>query len=167
MRIFSSFQNQVNKVDHSDTHRRATNEKAKIKEAQNFAEDERIVRHAPPRLDRGDVLAKIERAKKKSEVQAKPVDSGFRSDMPETIKEPTAKAPKEALKEKPKEVTTEDPKVESKAEASTEAHLLQSDVQNNDPKNPKVREKLKDALNMNTFNFSDKERAVLSKILTS
>ncbi|MDD0851564.1 hypothetical protein HBN50_00595 [Halobacteriovorax sp. GB3] len=163
MRIFSSFQNQANKVDHSDTHRRTTNEKAKVKEAQDFAEDERIVRHAPPRLDRGDVLAKIERAKKKSEVQAKPVDNGFRSDMPETIKKPTVQASKGPSKE----VSSEEQKVESKAEASAEAHLLQSDVQNNDPKNPKVREKLKDALNMNTFNFSDKERAVLSKILTS
>lgn len=39
-------------------------------------------------------------------------------------------------------------------------------VFNNDPSNGMTQEKLKSVLNMNAFNFSDKERQVLGKILS-
>lgn len=39
------------------------------------------------------------------------------------------------------------------------------DIKNNDPKSPETQEKLKSLLKTGGFNFSDKERQVLSQIL--
>ncbi len=46
-----------------------------------------------------------------------------------------------------------------------EGHLLNSDIAANDPKAPETQEKLKQVLSTGAFSFSDKERAVLDKIL--
>ncbi|MGB0454665.1 MAG: hypothetical protein ACPGJV_13230 [Bacteriovoracaceae bacterium] len=46
-------------------------------------------------------------------------------------------------------------------------HLLESDIKLNDPNDPTTVEKLKDAINSGVIKFSEKERAVLGKIIAS
>jgi len=55
--------------------------------------------------------------------------------------------------------------VEEKEKTSDEAHLLKTDVNLNDPKDPSTQEKLKTVLSTGAFNFNPKEREALDKIL--
>ena len=54
---------------------------------------------------------------------------------------------------------------QSSSSPNTEDYVLPSDISSNDPNDSLTREKLKGALSGNSFNFSEKEREVLSKIL--
>jgi|GEM_PF-763896 len=49
--------------------------------------------------------------------------------------------------------------------ASGDAHLLKTDVNLNDPKDPSTQEKLKTVLSTGAFNFNPRERETLDKIL--
>jgi len=71
--------------------------------------------------------------------------------------------------EKPAMAEAKEPKAISE-EAETEvskgdAHLLKTDVNLNDPKDPATQEKLKTVLSTGAFNFNPREREALDKIL--
>lgn len=54
---------------------------------------------------------------------------------------------------------------EEKETETEEKHLLKSDINLNDPKDPATQEKLKTVLSTGAFNFNPRERDILDKIL--
>jgi hypothetical protein len=50
---------------------------------------------------------------------------------------------------------------------SKDSHLLKTDINLNDPKDPNTQEKLKTVLSKGAFNFNAKEREALDKILNA
>lgn len=64
-----------------------------------------------------------------------------------------------------KEIEKEE--VEADEEKSGDAHLLKTDVNLNDPKDPATSEKLKSIISKGAFNFNPREREALDKILNS
>lgn len=55
--------------------------------------------------------------------------------------------------------------VAPESDSSTKDHLLKSDINLNDPKDPSTQEKLKTVLSSGAFNFNARERETLDKIL--
>lgn len=56
-------------------------------------------------------------------------------------------------------------KIDEVNDTSKNSHLLKSDVNLNDPKDPTTQEKLKSILSKGAFNFNPREREALDKIL--
>lgn len=66
-----------------------------------------------------------------------------------------------------KEIEKEKEEAEVDEEKSSDAHLLKTDVNLNDPKDPTTSEKLKSIISKGAFNFNPREREALDKILNS
>lgn len=144
MRIFNAFENQTTQTTNRKAHKKSV-----VGEGAGELKisDERVKQHAPPNINERDVRAKLERAKQKNMVMTpvKKVNNHI-PDHPEAVKENKTQKPQ----------TVEDEKKDL---------LLKSDIAKNDPKDPRVQEKLKDALQNGAFKFNDKEREVLAQIL--
>ena len=65
-----------------------------------------------------------------------------------------------------KPAETPNPDTPATPEKTAADHVLKSDVQVNDPRDPVTSEKLKTVLQKGAFNFNPRERDVLSKILS-
>jgi hypothetical protein len=59
-----------------------------------------------------------------------------------------------------------DPAAEESEEKSDDSHLLKTDINLNDPKDPSTQEKLKTVLSTGAFSFNPRERETLEKILS-
>ncbi|EQC46763.1 hypothetical protein M899_1114 [Bacteriovorax sp. BSW11_IV] len=150
MRIFNAFENQTTQTTNRKTHKKnAASEGA----GELKISDERVKQHAPPNVNERDVRAKLERAKQKNMVMTpvKKVNNHI-PDHPEAVNAKKA--------ERAPSIDTEKKESEEKKDL-----LLKSDIATNDPKDPRVQEKLKDALQNGAFKFNDKEREVLAQIL--
>lgn len=154
MRIFNAFQ-----TENTNQTRQTRKKAAPKNEGGPIIRDERIIQHAPPSVDESEVRDKLARAKQKNIVMTAPkkVDN-FIPAHPESLD--AQKAP--AATEVAPKATQAAPKT---AEEANQDILLKSDIVKNNPKDPRVQEKLKDALQNGAFKFNDKEREVLSKIL--
>lgn len=108
--------------------------------SERIAADPRIKKYAAPNISESDIRHKLKAHQlKKEEEQRAAIESAKLN----------AAKKEEVLQ-----------KVEAGAEPTSPA-----DISLNDPKDPNTRGKLKEAVKMGTFNFSEKERQVLQQIL--
>lgn len=67
---------------------------------------------------------------------------------------------------KPVFIQKTETKPEAESEKENDPHLLKTDINLNDPKDPATQEKLKTVLSSGAFNFNANERETLNKILS-
>ncbi|MFG1593473.1 hypothetical protein [Halobacteriovorax sp. CON-3] len=120
-----------------------------------------VRRERPSELSRGEIKAKIENHKREKEEKMKAAIAEHKaSKQAQAAPKPPAAAPVPAQEKA--EVIKEATKAEVKITPEGEPF---GDIAKNDPKDPATQEKLKGVLTAGAFNFSDKERDVLAKIL--
>ncbi|EPZ49574.1 hypothetical protein M902_0667 [Bacteriovorax sp. BAL6_X] len=123
---------------------------------------QKIVRlEKPSELSRGEIKAKIENHKREKEEKMKAAIADHKASK-QAQKLPKVPAPTPSQEQKKAEVIEEATKAEVKITPEGEPF---GDIAKNDPKDPATQEKLKGVLTAGAFNFSDKERDVLAKIL--
>ena len=129
-------------------HRQATPIARETSSGQKIVKKER-----PSQLSRGEIRDRVEAHKKEKEDAYKVTLNSKNSNK-------AIQKPGEQVKEKIAEAT------KAKVEITPEGEPF-GDIKKNDPNDSDTKEKIKGALNVGSFNFSDKERDVLSKILSS
>lgn len=164
MRIFNAFQTDSTNTTRA-SHKKKTAQKS---EAAPVIRDERIIQHAPPSVNERDVRDKLARAKQKNIVMTEPKKvENYIPAHPESLEaQKKVETPSKKVAAPQASTVNENPSepVKKEQEVNDEI-LLKSDIAKNDPKDPRVQEKLKDALQNGAFKFNDKEREVLAKIL--
>jgi hypothetical protein len=148
MRILSTFDNSQSVTPTSKKQRQASTLGSPMEQ-----------QSAPERLSRSQILSRLEASKSPSEAkEATPAATNVslsRASWDDVDED-----------EQAAEATEAKPAVQSQAEAEEVAeHLLESDVGKNDPNDEMTRSKLQTLVTSGGFNFSEKEREVLSQIL--
>lgn len=142
MRIFSAGPNLVKESKSQRIVEKDSLRDEKFNYSDKIAADPRMKKYAPPDISAAEVRKKLQDHKLKQEQEMAAVIA--------------AKATANAAK---KEQMVKDVETGKELEKP-------SDVSLNNPKDPATVGKLKEALNVGTFNFSTKEREVLTQILS-
>ncbi|MFG1501062.1 hypothetical protein ABMA70_12720 [Halobacteriovorax sp. XZX-3] len=116
-----------------------------------------VRRERPSELSRGEIKAKIENHKREKEEKMKAAIAEHKATKQGQAVQ-KASSPVEKKAQAIKEATKAEVKITPEGEPF-------GDIAKNDPKDPATQEKLKGVLTAGAFNFSDKERDVLAKIL--